>query len=119
MYQNSYQLRDESLSMMSFKILLNISSAYLTVIDPKKKKDIPSDESTSTNSYKTPQEDVEATENEEPKEEAKTTPMIILYSLTKGTNNSRVLVMIDLSKEIADQVSPLPRLNIKTWEMKL
>ncbi|KAL5112964.1 Cilia and flagella-associated protein 43 [Taenia crassiceps] len=105
MYQNSYQLRDESLSMMSFKILLNISSAYLTVTNPVKQKDISSSESTSTNSYKTPQEDVRALANDEPKEEAKTTPMIILYSLTKGTNNSRVLVMIDLSKEIADQTS--------------
>ncbi|EUB61638.1 WD repeat-containing protein [Echinococcus granulosus] len=104
-YQNSYQLRDESLSMMSFKILLNISSAYLTVTDPNKKKNLSADESASMNSYKTPKEEAENPENEELKEEAKTTPKIILYSLTKGTNNSCVLVMIDLSKEIADQTS--------------
>ncbi|VDK35569.1 unnamed protein product [Taenia asiatica] len=116
MYQNSYQLRDESLSMMSFKILLNISSAYLTVTDPEKKKDISSDESVSTSSYKTPQEDMGATENEEPKEEAKAEPMIILYSLTKGTNNSHVLVMIDLSKEIADQTKPTVT-GVETYEV--
>ncbi|CDS35835.1 WD repeat containing protein 96 [Echinococcus multilocularis] len=103
--QNSYQLRDESLSMMSFKILLNISSAYLTVTDPNKKKDLSEDGLASMDSYKTPKEEAENLENEELKEEAKTTPKIILYSLTKSTNNSCVLAMIDLSKEIADQTS--------------
>ncbi|VDM27572.1 unnamed protein product [Hydatigera taeniaeformis] len=105
MYQNSYQLRDESLSMMSFKILLNISGAYLIVTDPEKKKDLSSEPSVSTSSYKTSQEDAIVPENEGSKEETKKTPMIILYSLTKGNNNSCVLVMIDLSKEIADQTS--------------
>uniref|UniRef100_A0A5K3ESP0 WD repeat and coiled-coil-containing protein n=1 Tax=Mesocestoides corti TaxID=53468 RepID=A0A5K3ESP0_MESCO len=99
MYPQSYQLRDDSLSMMSFKILLNIYEAYLTVTEPETLNSLASDDASigSSERHESDGEEVNS-------DERKPIPKIILFSLTKNANDNSLLVAIDLSKEVADQV---------------
>ncbi|KAM7540905.1 hypothetical protein Aperf_G00000045047 [Anoplocephala perfoliata] len=102
MYPNTYQLREEAISLISFKFHVEISSAYLFVndLEMKKRKSAFSSASslemdrTSTNENKTDNDmgDSAATQ-------------IILYSLAKSPNENYNLITIDLTKEIADQIS--------------
>ena len=101
-YQNSVQFRDEALSMVSFKILLEISSAYLTVADPESKKKKPASELSSNDSITTTTSDEEFARFKATKRDDK--PRIILYTINKTPAGGSILIMIDLTKEIADQV---------------
>ena len=96
-YQNSFQFRDEALSMMSFRILTEVSSAYLTVTTPPKSKST-LERSSSDESSSTWISDEQATKTN-------ASPLIILYTLGRGPTGTTFLIMVDLTKEIADQVN--------------
>nr|CUU00485.1 hypothetical transcript [Hymenolepis microstoma] len=83
---NTYQLRDDAISQFSFKIFLEISGAYLCVIDSKS-SDSDSNASTGENKAFDP------------------APQFILYALTKDSSFNYTLVTINLTKEIDGQTS--------------
>ncbi|VDL46436.1 unnamed protein product [Hymenolepis diminuta] len=85
---NTYQLRDESIFQMSFKILLKISGAYLSAIDLKR-SDSDSNASFSEN------------------KEFDQAPQFILYTLTTDSHANCNLVTINLTREITGQTRML------------
>lgn len=105
MYPNTYQLREEAISLMSFKFHVEISSAYLFVIDLAMKKQKSVVSSTSSLEISNPTGGTSSNENKTDNDTGDSTaPQIILYSLAKSPNENYNLVTIDLTKEIADQV---------------
>ncbi|KAM3183117.1 hypothetical protein ACTXT7_011005 [Hymenolepis weldensis] len=90
---NTYQLRDESIFQMSFKILLKVSGAYLSVIDLNR-SDSDSNASFSEN------------------KEFDQAPQFILYTLTTDSHVNCNLVTINLTREIAGQIKrAIPELS--------
>ncbi|VDO03183.1 unnamed protein product [Rodentolepis nana] len=83
---NTYQLRDDSISQFSLKILLEISDAYLSVIESKS-TDSDSNDPISENKEFDPES------------------QFILYALTKDSSFNYNLVTINLTKEIIGQTS--------------
>ena len=130
LYPNSFQLRDDSLSLVAFKILLELSGAYLIVTDPQASKqskhrkkgssekssifeeaglssDLEADDTAEEVENTLREEKTGLTEENVDSSESRT----ILYSTTRGSSESSVLVMVDLTKEIADQVCHYHRMT--------
>lgn len=104
-YPLSYQLRDDALSVMSFKVLLGIRWAHLTVVEPPEPEPTSSSQEETgpdhTNSNQLPQQQPA---EEDSSQQEKSIPKITLFTFTTTETGDNALTIIDLSKEINDQV---------------